>query len=67
MLRELEVLGALAYDGEFAEGIALVERQAVDLRPLITHRFPLERLEEAFAAQEDADIAIKVLVESHVS
>jgi threonine dehydrogenase-like Zn-dependent dehydrogenase len=62
MLRQLEVLGALAYDDEFAEAIALLASGTVDLSPLVTHRFPLARLAEAFAVQMDADNAVKVLV-----
>ncbi len=62
MLRELEVLGALAYDDEFREGIDLLAAGKVNLEPLITHRFPLEQLAKAFATQMKPDEAIKVLV-----
>ncbi len=64
MLRELSVLGALAYEDEFSQAIGLLERGEVDLSPLITHRFPLDQLPDAFAAQLDAQQSIKVLVNS---
>lgn len=62
MLHELSVLGALAYEDEFPEAIALLESRRVDLSPLVSHRFTLDRLGDAFAAQMDADQAVKVLV-----
>lgn len=62
MLRELHVMGALAYTGEFAEAIDLLDRGVVDLMPLITHRFPLNEISDAFRVQLNPDKAVKVLV-----
>lgn len=62
MLHELTILGVLAYEDEFLEAIALLDSGKVDLSPLVSHRFPLDRLGDAFAAQMDADTAVKVLV-----
>lgn len=62
MLHELRVMGALAYENEFSEAIDLLGRGAVDLSPLISHRFTLEELETAFRTQLDPEEAIKVLV-----
>jgi len=42
--------------------VSLLSRGAVDLKPLITHRFPINRIEEAFAAFVNrTDGAIKVI------
>ncbi|MCB2076903.1 MAG: zinc-binding dehydrogenase [Novosphingobium sp.] len=62
MLRELEVLGALAYEDEFAEAIDLLATGKVDLAPLVSHRFALADLGDAFETQMDAERAIKVIV-----
>lgn len=62
MLRELEVFGATGYKDEFHEAIDLLASGKVDLAPLVSHRFPLEKLDEAFRTQMDAEVAIKVLV-----
>jgi 2-desacetyl-2-hydroxyethyl bacteriochlorophyllide A dehydrogenase len=62
MLRELEVIGASTYDDEFGEAIALLASGKVDLSPMVTHRFPLARLSDAFAMQMDAGQAGKVLI-----
>jgi 2-desacetyl-2-hydroxyethyl bacteriochlorophyllide A dehydrogenase len=62
MLRELELLGALAYDDEFHEAIELLASGKADLSSLVTHRFPLTELGRAFETQMDAENAVKVLV-----
>lgn len=62
MLRELTILGALAYETEFPEVIELLASGKVDLSPLVTHRFPLADIAEAFRIQMQPDEAIKVLV-----
>lgn len=62
--RELELVGTLMYAGDdFPTAIRLVERGQVKVEPLITHRFPLDRAAEAFAAADDRERALKVLVE----
>ena len=62
--RELSVVGVLAYAEEFAASIERVSSGAVDLLPLISHRFPLRDISNAFAMQMDAEAAVKVLVEA---
>jgi threonine dehydrogenase-like Zn-dependent dehydrogenase len=59
--RELDVRGSMIYQGEFAEALALLARGAVDVSPLLTHRFPLGRLEEALETHRRPE-AIKVAV-----
>jgi threonine dehydrogenase-like Zn-dependent dehydrogenase len=42
----------------------IVASGRVDLRPLVTHRFPLDRIEEAyelFAAQRDGVLKVAIL------
>jgi 2-desacetyl-2-hydroxyethyl bacteriochlorophyllide A dehydrogenase len=63
MLRELTVVGALAYDLEFSEAITLLASRAVDLKPLITHRFALTDIAKAFEVQLDASASIKVIID----
>jgi len=62
MMRELELIGSLAYHDEFDDGIALLASGKADLAPLVTHRFALDDLAEAFVMQGDAAQAVKVLV-----
>jgi L-iditol 2-dehydrogenase len=46
----------------YPRAIQLVENKLVDVRSLVTHRFPLERAEEAFQTAEKRE-GIKVIVE----
>lgn len=57
--REVSLIGSMIYQGEFPEAIRLLASGAVRTERLLTHRFPLERLPEAFAAHRAPD-SIKV-------
>jgi 2-desacetyl-2-hydroxyethyl bacteriochlorophyllide A dehydrogenase len=60
--REVTITGSMIYQDEFPEALRLVDSGAVRTAPLITHRFTLERIGEAFAAHTDA-ASIKVALE----
>ena len=57
--REISLLGSMIYQDEFPDAMALLASGQVRGRPLLTHRFPLDRIDDAFAAHSRAD-AIKV-------
>jgi threonine dehydrogenase-like Zn-dependent dehydrogenase len=62
--KELDVLGtSVCTSAEFAEAVALVERNTARLRSLVTHEFPLERAPEAlvYAMENTADV-MKVVI-----
>ncbi len=59
--RELTLMGSMIYQDEFREAMRLLQAGAVDVRPLVTHRFPLAALSDAFVAHRQPD-AIKVAV-----
>lgn len=62
--RELNVLGTCASNGEYPECIALMERGAIRVDPLITARVSLEEAVEWFARLHRGDpSAMKVLVQ----
>ena len=60
--REVTITGSMIYQDEFPEALRLVESGAVRTGPLITHRFSLDRIVEAFAAHTDPG-SIKVALE----
>jgi L-iditol 2-dehydrogenase len=59
--REIRISGSMIYQQEFPEAIALLSTGKVRVGDLVTHRFPLERLADAFVAHRSPD-AIKVSV-----
>ena len=57
--REVTIAGSMIYQDEFPEALGLVAAGAVRARPLITHRFGLDAIGEAFTAHADS-ASIKV-------
>jgi L-iditol 2-dehydrogenase len=57
--REITILGSMIYQDEFAKALRLLADGRVRGRPLITHRFGLAAIAEAFVAHKDA-ASIKV-------
>jgi threonine dehydrogenase-like Zn-dependent dehydrogenase len=68
-LKGLHLVGTLCYcdhggDPDFPRAAALLVRHPEVADVLVTHRFPLERVADAYAAADDkASCAIKVVVE----
>lgn len=62
---ELEVIGTSIYQREdFEDAIRLLSEGAVDPGPMMTHRFPLERVQEAYAlASRPEGEFVKILVQ----
>lgn len=59
--RELTLVGSMIYQAEFPEAMRLLTTGAVKTEPLVTHRFDLDAIQEAFAAHRSPD-SIKVAV-----
>jgi 2-desacetyl-2-hydroxyethyl bacteriochlorophyllide A dehydrogenase len=62
LFRELSIVGSYSYVDEFAEAIDLLASGKVDLRGLISGRYPLKELRAAFEAQADAATSVKTMV-----
>jgi len=61
MMKELELLGSIAQPPDWNDMIQMLGD--VDLSPMITHRFPLDRFDEAMAIAQDADAGAKVMID----
>lgn len=60
--KEIVWRGSQRFDREFAEAVALISSRAIDVRPIITHTFPLEKAVEAFEQAGDRSVACKVQI-----
>lgn len=65
--RGVRILGTFGYDGDFATAAGLVASGDVDVSGLVSHRFGLDQVTEAFEMQADAAASVKVLVEPEVA
>ena len=59
--KELTILGSFVNPDTHSRAVALIASGRLKLKPLITHRFPVSRLEDAIKMQTSAE-SIKVLV-----
>jgi 2-desacetyl-2-hydroxyethyl bacteriochlorophyllide A dehydrogenase len=60
--REITISGSMIYQDEFPEALRLLAEGRVRGRPLITHRFSLDAIDQAFIAHRDpASIKVAVL------
>jgi threonine dehydrogenase-like Zn-dependent dehydrogenase len=60
--RELRIIGSMIYQDEFPEAMRLLATGQVRAEPLVTHRFALDAIGEAFAAHRDpASIKVSVV------
>ena len=57
-LAELTVLGTLAYCNDFPAALKLMSQGRVKIGPIITHRLPLDRVEEGIKMMKRKDQGI---------
>jgi L-iditol 2-dehydrogenase len=64
--REITVRGTFRYANTYADAIALVASGRIDVRSIITGRYPLEEAEQALQAAKQDPTIIKSIVVPHV-
>lgn len=62
LFKELKLIGSMAYPEEFPQVIDMLASGRVDVRPLVTHHFPLEHFMDALEAARDTQRAAKVMI-----
>lgn len=63
MDKEIDILGVFRYRNTYGKAVSLLAEKRINVMPLITHRFSLENVLEAFeTAAEGRDGAIKVML-----
>jgi L-iditol 2-dehydrogenase len=67
-LRDISILGSVGYTtAAWAEMVGLLRERLVDLDPIVTHRFPLERYEDAFALMDERRGIVARIVLEHAA
>jgi threonine dehydrogenase-like Zn-dependent dehydrogenase len=67
-LRDLTVLGSVGYTtAAWAHMVSLLRGRLVELEPIVTHHFPLERFEDAFALMNDRQGVVARIVLEHAT
>lgn len=63
LAKEVSIIPAMGYDGEFDEVITMLQSGRLDPTVMVTHRFPLSEIKTAFALARDPAQAIKVMID----
>lgn len=67
MFGDMDVIGSCSYStAAWAGVLRLLERDAVDLDPIVTHRFPAHRFADAFAVLDERSGAVTKVLLEHV-
>jgi threonine dehydrogenase-like Zn-dependent dehydrogenase len=61
--KNLEMKGSVGYPTEFPQVIDFMASGKIDMKPTVTHRFPLSEIDSAFKVTTKPDEAIKVLID----
>ena len=57
--KEVQFVGTHRFHAEFAEAVKLIDEGKIDVKPMITHSIPVDRLDEAFRIAGDRTKAVK--------
>jgi L-idonate 5-dehydrogenase len=60
--KEITWRGTFRFHAEFAMAVEALAARRIDVEPLLTERFPIERAAEAFALAADRTRAMKVQI-----
>lgn len=60
--KELEVVGAFRADKEFHDAVRHISDGTIDVSPVLSHRFPLSEVDQAFQVAVDRSQALKVQI-----
>ena len=60
--KELILKGSFRFHEEFAVGVSLMQKGLIDVKPLITHTFPLDQAVKAFQTAGDRTQAMKAQI-----
>ena len=62
MMKELELVGSMAYPDEFPQVVAMLLSGKVDVSPMVSHRYELDAFLNALNVARDPEQAAKVMI-----
>mmetsp|Transcript_9716 Transcript_9716/g.19810 ORF Transcript_9716/g.19810 Transcript_9716/m.19810 type:complete len:81 (-) Transcript_9716:1007-1249(-) len=62
-VREVDIRGVFRYVNCYQAALDLVASGAVDVKPLVTHHFPLAQVEQAFSTALQGKDVIKIIID----
>jgi threonine dehydrogenase-like Zn-dependent dehydrogenase len=62
MMKELEIVGSMAYPDEFPQVLEMLLSGKVDVSPMVSHRFELDAFLDALATARNPEQAAKVMI-----
>jgi L-idonate 5-dehydrogenase len=65
--KEIDLRGTFRFHAEFAQAVDLLNRQVIDVTPVISHIVPFEQASQAFDLASDKRVAMKVLLDFGVA
>jgi L-idonate 5-dehydrogenase len=60
--KEIALVGTHRFHDEFAEAVALINERSLPLGAIVTHAFPLDRIQDAMETAADRSRSVKVQV-----
>lgn len=58
--KEISMIGTHRFDSEFGDAVKIIDTNEIDVTPIISHTYPLEKAAEAFEIASDRAKAVKV-------
>ena len=58
--KEISMIGAHRFDREFGDAVKMIDTNKINVAPIISHSYPLEKAVEAFEIASDRSKAVKV-------
>ena len=58
--KEISFVGAHRFHSEFSDAVKMIDTNKIDVSPIISHSYPLEKAVEAFEIACDRSRAVKV-------
>ncbi|MEM8499567.1 MAG: zinc-binding dehydrogenase [Pseudomonadota bacterium] len=63
LMKELSMTGSMAYPTEFPEVIDMLQNTDIDLSAMVSHHFPLDEFDKAFAVARSPEAGAKIIID----